>query len=80
MPWGTDKRMMELFDLADRKGFDVVKSTMKNHVRLIGRQLPKRVEEATVRLRNSANLSDSATIVNVGLALPLVGNTEGPAM
>ena len=36
MPWGTDKRMMELFDLAERKGFDVVKSTMRNHVRLIG--------------------------------------------
>jgi len=36
MPWGTDKRMMELFELGDRKGFDVVKSTMKDHVCLIG--------------------------------------------
>jgi len=36
MPLGTDKRMMELFDLVDCKGFDVVKSTMKDHVRLIG--------------------------------------------
>jgi hypothetical protein len=27
---------LELFDLADRKGYDVTKSTMKDHVRLIG--------------------------------------------
>jgi hypothetical protein len=28
--------LLRLFDLADRKGFDVTQSTMRNHVRLIG--------------------------------------------
>lgn len=36
MPWGQDRRILEIFDLADRKGFDVVKATMKGCVRLIG--------------------------------------------
>ena len=28
--------LLALFDLADRKGFDVTQSTMRDHVRLIG--------------------------------------------
>ena len=36
MPWRTEKHMMELFDLADRQGYDVTQSTMRDHVRLIG--------------------------------------------
>jgi hypothetical protein len=30
MAWGPDKRIMELFDLADRKSFGVIKSTMRD--------------------------------------------------
>jgi hypothetical protein len=30
------RELLALFDLADRKGFDVTQSTMRNHVRLIG--------------------------------------------
>jgi hypothetical protein len=32
----TRDELLALFDLAERKGFDVTQSTMRNHVRLIG--------------------------------------------
>ena len=33
---GHNQRKLELFDLADRKGFDVVRAVLADHVRLIG--------------------------------------------
>ena len=34
MPWGTNKRLMELLDLANRKGYVVTKAILRDHVRL----------------------------------------------
>jgi len=34
MPWGTDKRLMELLDLANAKGYTFTKAILRDHVRL----------------------------------------------
>jgi hypothetical protein len=34
MPWGTDKRLMDLLDLANSKGYTFTKAIMRDHVRL----------------------------------------------
>jgi len=34
MPWGTDKRLMDLLDLANRKGYVVTKAILRDLVRL----------------------------------------------
>jgi hypothetical protein len=34
MPWGTDKRLMELLDLANSKGYTFTKAILRDHVRL----------------------------------------------
>jgi len=34
MPWQNDKRLMELFGLANRKGYLFTKALVRDHVRL----------------------------------------------
>jgi hypothetical protein len=34
MPWGTDKRLMDLLDLANAKGYTFTKAILRDHVRL----------------------------------------------
>jgi len=33
--WQKRDELLRLFDLADRKGYDVTQSTLRNHVRLV---------------------------------------------